>query len=131
MPLRPVSPLFVFAQEISARGKPTLIPRHCTVPLDSPWHCYFSHLAQAYLDAFPWIRRTPGLEIAQSFVVYCADELPQVVLFRDALGHEVVYYMNKGRVVVEGCVCCTACPLAPPKLSYAQVVASGCLPVRV
>ena len=116
-----------------AKRKP---PTHCPVPVDSGWHHYYSHMAEAYLDAFPWIRRAPRLERAQSFVVFCADELPQVVLFRDSLGHEVVYYVSKGRVLVEGCQCPKECPFACPSLfvrakgepqhkpSYAQVVVS-------
>lgn len=126
VPRSPASPLFIFTQEISPPGKPTPVPLHCQIPVHSPWHCYFSHLAFSYLDAFHWIRWAPGLEMAQSFVVYCADELPQVVLFRDALGHEVVYYLSKGRVLVEGCQCVGHCPFAAPPLrpSYAQVVAT-------
>lgn len=128
IPRCPASPLFVFTQEISpstpfhfamTKRKP---PTHCPVPVDSGWHHYYSHMAEAYLDAFPWIRRAPRLERAQSFVVFCADELPQVVLFRDSLGHEVVYYVSKGRVLVEGCQCPKECPFARPKPSYASIV---------
>ena len=126
IPRSPASPLFIFPHEIG-KSATTPAPTHCAVPPKSIWHIYYSHIADSYLTAFPWMRRAPGLERAQTFVVYCADEMPQVVLFRDLLGHEVVYYVSKGRVLVEGCQCLGICPFVPPRQSpsYAQVVASN------
>lgn len=124
IPRSPASPLFLFPGDISSAPVPA--PTHCPVPVKSIWHFYYSHIAQSYMDAFPWIRRSPGLERAQTFVVYCVGEMPQVVLFRDLFGHEVVYYVSKGRVLVEGCRCLEGtCPFMPPRQqpSYAQVVA--------
>jgi hypothetical protein len=119
IPRSPASPLFLFPQDISSA--PARAPSHFPVPVNSGWYLYYSHVAESYLYAFPWMRRSPGLERARTFVVFCVDEMPQIVLFRDLLGHEVVYYASKGRVLVEGCRCLEGtCPLAP-KPSYAQM----------